>query len=168
MKLAIPQTRTATALALVVALTACCAAPSRNHDRGYERNGDRSYRAVPSAQASGYTQYGAVASIEPLGGGRQTSGGGAVLGGVVGALIGHQIGHGGEKAAATAVGVVGGALLGNEIEKNQSRSGGGGREGWRVTVRFNNGEQRAYDYARLNELRVGDRVRVVDNEVYRD
>jgi outer membrane lipoprotein SlyB len=166
MKLNIHRTLAATSLVLIAALAAGCAAPARSYDRNYDRGGDRAYRPVPSTQASGYAQYGAVASIEPLGGARQTTGGGAVIGGVVGALIGHQISSGGEKAAATAIGVVGGALLGNEIEKNQSR--GGSAEAWRVVVRFNNGEQRAFDYARLNELRVGDRVRVVNNEVYRD
>jgi len=153
---------------LIAALAAGCAAPSRYDDRSVVRSNDRGYRAVPPAGNSAYTQYGAVASIEPLGsGGRQTSGGGAIVGGVVGALIGHQMGHGGEKAAATALGVVGGAMLGNEIEKNQGGSRGSA-DGWRVVVRFNNGEQRAFDYSRLNDLRVGDRVRVVNNEVYRD
>jgi len=51
-----------------------------------------------------------------------TSGGGAVIGGIVGGLAGNQIGGGGGRAAATALGVIGGALLGNSIEGNQAQA----------------------------------------------
>ena len=46
----------------------------------------------------------------------QTSGAGAVMGGVAGGAIGNQIGHGSGRAAATAIGIIGGAMLGNQIE----------------------------------------------------
>lgn len=51
-----------------------------------------------------------------------TSGGGAVIGGIVGGLAGNQIGGGSGRAAATALGVIGGALLGNSIEGNQAQA----------------------------------------------
>lgn len=51
-----------------------------------------------------------------------TSGGGAVIGAVVGGLAGNQIGGGSGRAAATALGVLGGALLGNSIEGNQAQA----------------------------------------------
>lgn len=51
-----------------------------------------------------------------------TSGGGAVIGSIVGGLAGNQIGGGSGRAAATALGVIGGALLGNSVEANQAQA----------------------------------------------
>ena len=149
------------AASLLVALVAGCATQQQQQSR---------YAPVPSVGSADHlprVQYGQVQSIDATrAGGRQASGGGAVVGGVVGALLGHQVSRGGEKAAATAIGAIGGALLGNEIEKQQSR--GGTSDAWRVSIRLDNGAQRSFDYAQLNDLRVGDRVRIVDNQVYRD
>lgn len=50
--------------------------------------------------------------------GPRTSGGGAVLGAIAGGAAGNAIGGGSGRAAATAIGVIGGALLGNQIEGN--------------------------------------------------
>ncbi|NMM82450.1 hypothetical protein B2J86_16185 [Acidovorax sp. SRB_14] len=50
--------------------------------------------------------------------GPQTTGGGAVLGAIAGGAAGNAIGGGSGRAAATALGVIGGALLGNQIEGN--------------------------------------------------
>lgn len=50
---------------------------------------------------------------------RSTSGAGAVLGAIAGGAAGNAIGKGNGRAAATAVGVIGGALLGNSIERGQ-------------------------------------------------
>lgn len=47
---------------------------------------------------------------------RPTTGGGAVLGAIAGGAAGNAIGGGSGRAAATALGVIGGALLGNQIE----------------------------------------------------
>ena len=44
------------------------------------------------------------------------SGAGAMLGAVAGGAVGNQIGHGSGRAVATMAGVLGGALLGNNIE----------------------------------------------------
>jgi len=49
-------------------------------------------------------------------GGRQPSGAGAVLGAVAGGLVGNAIGGGSGRALATGVGVIGGAMLGNQVE----------------------------------------------------
>lgn len=46
----------------------------------------------------------------------QKSGGGAVLGAIAGGAIGNQIGNGSGRALATAIGLFGGAVLGNNIE----------------------------------------------------
>lgn len=51
----------------------------------------------------------------------QTTGGGALLGGLTGAGIGSAIGGGAGTAAAMVVGTVAGALIGNNIEANNQR-----------------------------------------------
>jgi len=51
--------------------------------------------------------------------GRATSGAGAVIGAIAGGAAGNSIGKGSGRAAATAVGIIGGALLGNSIESGQ-------------------------------------------------
>lgn len=128
--------------------------------------GCASRQAVPVPQYSqaGYgTQYGVVQNIETVRAQSQTSGGGAIIGGVVGGLLGHQVDHGAKKDLATGVGVVAGALIGNEIEKNNR----GVRDIYRVTVQLERGELRSFDYASLNDVRVGDRVRIENNQLYR-
>ena len=47
---------------------------------------------------------------------RATSGAGAVMGAIAGGAAGNAIGKGGGRAAATALGLIGGALLGDRIE----------------------------------------------------
>jgi len=119
--------------------------------------------APPASQGYYGTQYGVVQSIDAVRGESQTSGAGAIVGGVVGALIGHQVDHGAKKDFATGVGAVGGALIGNQIEKNNK----GYRDLYRVTVRVDYGGLRSFDYATLNDLRVGDRVRIENDQLYR-
>ncbi len=46
----------------------------------------------------------------------QKSGAGVVMGGIAGGAIGNQIGQGSGRAAATALGLIGGAILGDRIE----------------------------------------------------
>ena len=50
----------------------------------------------------------------------QGSGAGAVVGGVLGGVLGHQVGGGRGKDVATVAGALGGALIGNEVEKNKN------------------------------------------------
>ena len=58
-------------------------------------------------------------------------------------------------AAATGIGAVGGAVAGNAIEKRNRRDD----EVYRVSVRFEDGSVRDFDFQRIDDLRVGDRVR---------
>ena len=51
---------------------------------------------------------------------QRSSGAGAVIGAVVGGLAGNAIGGGAGRAAATGAGLVGGAMLGNQLEGNGS------------------------------------------------
>ncbi|AVP59029.1 hypothetical protein C7H73_07445 [Pulveribacter suum] len=52
-------------------------------------------------------------------GGRAPSGAGAVLGAIAGGAAGNAIGGGSGRAAATAIGLIGGAVLGNSIESGR-------------------------------------------------
>ena len=49
------------------------------------------------------------------------SGAGAVIGGVAGGVVGNAMGRGNGRAAATALGIFGGAILGNTIEGNNGQ-----------------------------------------------
>lgn len=51
---------------------------------------------------------------------QQGSGAGSVIGAVAGGLLGNTIGHGTGRAAATALGVLGGAVVGNSVEAGHS------------------------------------------------
>ena len=97
--------------------------------------------------------------LERVGG--QSSGLGAVLGGIAGGAIGHQIGSGRGNDAAIVIGAVGGAVAGNAIEKSRS----GDRS--RLVVRLDDGKILMLAQMGEGELRPGDRVRVVNNRVYR-
>jgi outer membrane lipoprotein SlyB len=107
--------------------------------------------------------YGVVRSIESIGS-DQPRGAGVVVGGIVGAVVGRQFADSNRgKNVGTVAGAVGGALIGNEVEKNARRE----QQGVRVTIQLDQGSIRSFDYQSIGELRVGDRVRVDGNQVYR-
>ncbi|WBY03096.1 glycine zipper 2TM domain-containing protein [Ramlibacter tataouinensis] len=58
-----------------------------------------------------------VCTQQPVAVQQQPSGAGAVLGAIAGGAAGNAIGGGSGRAAATAIGLMGGALLGNQIER---------------------------------------------------
>jgi outer membrane lipoprotein SlyB len=152
-----PRTLVAAAVAAVALLSGCASSPSNN---GYSNNG----------YSSGYNNtasmgYGTIESIQVTQAENRTSGGGAVVGALVGALAGNQVGSGSGRTAATVAGGVGGALVGNNIEKN--RNAGSGQEMYQLNVRMDNGEYRTVVQDSVYDLRVGNRVRLVDGRVYR-
>ncbi len=53
---------------------------------------------------------------------QEKSGAGSLIGGVAGGAVGNAIGKGSGRAAATMIGIVGGAVLGNKIEGGQQQS----------------------------------------------
>jgi outer membrane lipoprotein SlyB len=87
---------------------------------------------------------------------------GTVIGGIAGGVIGHQIGSGGGKTAATVIGTIGGAVVGNQIEKNKVQA-----SRYRITVKLDSGSSLIVEDKGDVNLRVGDRVRVEDNRIYR-
>jgi outer membrane lipoprotein SlyB len=139
----------ASALALI---TACSSAPPRNEAVG----------GVPMAVNTA-NQFGRVSGIEMVPVASRTTGGGAVLGAVLGAVIGHQVGSGTGRDVATGVGAVGGAVIGNSVEKRNKNDS----DFYRVSVRFDNGTRGQFDYQRIDDLRVGDRVMVEGGQLHR-
>jgi outer membrane lipoprotein SlyB len=87
---------------------------------------------------------------------------GTVLGGLAGGVIGHQIGSGRGNTAATVIGAIGGAAAGTELEKKRVQ---GSR--YRITVRLDSGSVLIVEDTRDVNLRVGDRVRVENDRVFR-
>jgi outer membrane lipoprotein SlyB len=126
------------------------------------------YGAAPApAPAVASAGPGTVTHIVVLGGEpAYTSGGGAVAGAIVGGVVGRQFGGSSAgRAVGTLIGAFGGAVVGNEMER---QSQGAGRPPvYRVTVRLDSGDLRSYDYASLNNLRIGDRVRDEGGQLYR-
>jgi outer membrane lipoprotein SlyB len=118
---------------------------------------------IALAEATASNDLGTIEAIEIFrGSNNQPVNAGTVLGGLAGGVIGHQVGSGRGNTAATIVGAVGGAVVGNEIEKKRVQ---GSR--YRITVHLDSGSTLIVEDARDVNLRVGDRVRVEDNRIYR-
>ena len=108
------------------------------------------------------TEYGVVERIDMYrGGGGAPIGLGAIIGGVAGGIIGHQFGSGSGNTAATIAGALGGAAVGHEVERANAA------DRYRIIVRLDSGGTVAFDQVGQGELRVGDRVRIVNRRVYR-
>lgn len=119
-------------------------------------------RPVSSSSAYRGAVYGVVDSIEAARGGGDGIGAGAVIGGVVGGVLGHQVGGGSGKDVATVAGVVGGAVVGHQIEKSNKQ-----QDAYRIQVRLDRGGYQAVTQQSIADLRVGDRVRIENNQVSR-
>jgi outer membrane lipoprotein SlyB len=154
-------THTLAALVAASVLLGGCA--SQSSQPSYANNG------YNNGYTSGYdntapTGYGTVESIQVTNGEGRTSGAGAIVGGLVGALAGNQVGSGGGRTAATVAGGVAGAAIGNRVESNRN---GEMQQQYAVNVRLDNGEYRTIVQDNVYDLRVGNRVRIVDGRVYR-
>lgn len=137
---------------IAATLLSACAVPVMRTSRVIDAPG---YPPVASAT---YLQYGTVSRIEEISTHVGDSGGGAVLGAVIGGVVGNTIGHGMGRAAATGLGIFGGAVVGDNIERNNAAAASS--VVYRVHVRFDDGSQRSFDYRGLNGLRTGERVRL--------
>jgi outer membrane lipoprotein SlyB len=146
------------AAAAALAATVGCSTPSNDY------GGARQVAPVTQSPSAYNARYGQVRSIQTVDRPGGASGAGAVLGAVVGGELGNQVGDGKGRTAATVGGAVAGGVVGNEIEK---RRGSGGAQVYRVEVQFDNGSVDSYDFTDLNGLRIGDRVRWEDNQLYR-
>ena len=114
-------------------------------------------------QPANYAEFGTVRSIDVIPTASRTTGTGAVLGAVIGGVLGNQIGHGTGRAAATVGGAVAGGVAGNAIERHQRRDD----EVFHVGVRFDDGSFREFDFMRVDDLQVGDRVKWENGQLVR-
>ncbi len=118
----------------------------------------------PTTTVAPRVQYGVVENIDIFrSDGSGPVGVGALLGGIAGGVIGHQFGSGSGNTAATIAGAVGGAVVGNEVEKQNRVEG----SRYRITVRTDSGSLMQLDNSNDLNLRVGDRVRIEGNRVFR-
>ena len=121
--------------------------------------------SYPNQNQGNYVEYGRVSNVEVIRAPQaQGSGLGAVIGGVAGAVVGHQIGGGTGRDVATVAGAVGGAVAGNAIEKSRNPAVA---DSFRVSVQLDNGSTRAFDVQSSGELRIGDRVRIQNGQLFR-
>lgn len=154
-------------LSAVALLSACVVAPPAYQQSTYR------YQPAPSvypAQVAPYgaLQYGRVAQIDVVRSerpGYAPSGGGALAGGLIGGAVGNQFGQGTGRAAITALGLVGGALLGNMIEGRNN--GPRAYESYRVSIQTDQGGWRVFDVPHPGDLREGDRVRIDNGQISR-
>jgi outer membrane lipoprotein SlyB len=86
-----------------------------------------------------------------------------VAGGAVGGLVGNQFGHGSGKTAMTVLGVLGGALGGNQVEKEVKST-----TQWYVDVRLDNGQLQSVPVPGNPGAIVGTRVRIQNGQVVRE
>ena len=114
--------------------------------------------AARSAQAPVCRDCGVVESVRTVTHKGQSSGVGAVAGGVLGAAVGNQVGKGNGRTAMTVLGAVGGGVAGNEIEKRQKST-----TAHEVTVRMDDGSVRTIEQA--SAPRTGERVTVEGNKL---
>jgi outer membrane lipoprotein SlyB len=150
--------RATLAIGTLALLTACVVAPPREPRVVYAPPPPPAVRPVPVL-----AEYGRVENIGYVQTASRPSGAGAILGAVIGGVVGHQIGSGGGRALATGAGAIGGAIAGNAIENRQRRED----EVYRVIVRFDNGSSREFDFQRIDDLRVGDRVKFEGGQIHR-
>ena len=145
-------------VALALGVSACASDPY--YDAAY---GAPRYASGPYPANGAYSDFGRVVAIDVVRGRGSSTGAGAVVGGIVGGVLGHQVGSGRGNDAATVAGAIGGAVVGNEVEKRRD-----GDEHYRVTVQLRDGREATFAQESLNGIRVGDRVRIDGNRVFRD
>lgn len=159
----------ASTMVIATAILAGCASPVYREPVVYQP-----YPAAPQtypAPSQNYSSYGVVDSIRVAQVGNSNGGGiggtgigvGAVAGGVVGGVLGNQVGGGRGKKLATVAGVVGGAMVGHEIEQRNAQQ----QNVYQIGVRLNNGAYQTVTQESVADLQVGSRVRIENNRAYR-
>ena len=98
-----------------------------------------------------------VREVEKAGTG---SGAGAVGGAVVGGVLGHQMGGGRGKDVATVLGVIGGGLAGNAIEKNAKKT-----VEYQIVIRYEDGTKGLFTQTTPPSWRSGDKVKIINGVI---
>ena len=87
---------------------------------------------------------------------------GLIGGGVAGALLGSQIGAGRGNTLATIAGAAGGAYAGKKVEEHVNTT-----SVWSVRVRFDSGDEQAYEFDHDPQFGAGDLVRKSGSSIVR-
>lgn len=153
----------AAAAVATVALAGCATTSpgygSGGYNNGYGNNGGYNNTNNRCADCGIVTRINQVAS-----GRTAPSATGAILGGLVGAVAGHEIsdhtgGSKGNQNIAAAAGAVGGALAGNQIQKNVTS------DTYDISVRMDDGRTIVVNQRDLGGIRENTYVRVVNGKV---
>lgn len=151
---------TTTLAAVAVAATAACTTTANTYHQPYSPQAPEPLSTY--SRPAPYSDEGVVRAIDIVPVSSRTSGAGAVLGAIVGGVVGNQFGSGSGRALTTIGGAVAGGVAGNTVEQRTRRDD----EVYRVSVRFDDGSIRDFDYQQIGNLRVGDRVRLVDGQLH--
>ncbi|MGB4247648.1 MAG: glycine zipper 2TM domain-containing protein [Pseudohongiellaceae bacterium] len=104
---------------------------------------------------------GTVRSITAITQAGSTTGAGAAIGAVAGGLAGNQVGGGSGNTIATVAGVIGGAVLGNTIERNRNAG-----TLYEVVIDMENGGQQVITVPDASSLNPGSAVTVDGSNIY--
>ena len=116
----------------------------------------------PGSNATICVDCGTVSAVKAIEKEGKSGVAGMIAGGVAGAILGHQIGAGRGKDVATVAGAAGGAYAGNKIEGKINAT-----KTWAVSVRFDNGNERTFNFETDPGLVAGDLVRSTGNSIVR-
>ena len=136
-------------------LLAACATPGgyySGHGGGY---------APPQDGYARCANCGVVEKIDRVYGERNSSGGGAVLGGIIGAIVGNQIGSGSGRAAATVAGAIAGGAVGNSAERNANSS-----PWYELYLRMDDGRRIVVSQRDLHGVREGAYILIRNGQAY--
>ncbi len=138
----------------------CLRDASAEYDRNLRINNNRPYASSPIKNTCAVCAK--VVSVRVMERQGKGSGLGVIGGGVAGALLGNQIGGGHGRQLATVAGAAGGAYAGNQVEKNMRAT-----KVWIVSVQYENGGRRQFEFASNPHFSNGQLVRNHGNSIVR-
>lgn len=149
---------------MVLTMLTGCYTYSGNHHKHKPHHKQKMHKAPKHRKHYGDNHgihQGEVSNIEMFIVKADSSGASAILGAVAGGVVGHQMGSGSGRDLATGAGAIGGAVVGNEIEQRNE----GDREIYRITVNIDNGDTLQFEYEEIEDLQIGDRVKIENGHI---
>lgn len=143
-----------------LALAACSPEPNAEASSATQSETTGVRQDAPRSAPIVCTSCGIVRSVTPITSQGNATGAGVVLGGIVGGVAGNQVGGGDGKKLATVAGVIGGAVLGNKIEKDRN-----GVSYYEVSVDMEAGGQRIITIPNAQGITPGTAVMVNGNDI---
>lgn len=148
---------------LVISSLAACA-PQDTATAGNDLSGADTEQSAPPAPAIPAPVIcqtcGTVRSVTEIRQQGDATGAGAVIGAIAGGVAGNQVGGGSGQQIATAAGAIGGALLGNNIEKNRNSVAY-----YEVVIDMESGAQQVINLQNPNGINSGSSVYVQNGNV---